>query len=488
MGNNLKIFEELNEKKIKYCIFKSTRTLESGLLGLQDLDILVCRAHYGEFTKVLMQNNAKRASINRYLQGTCREDWFIPLEGKATYIHFDVHTSVMVGSKFSKDYFSYDFSSLEINKNDNRRPALIDERGELLVTLTRISFRSMLIPFDYYIKIRGDWTREVIELCSDIQKGKDGGIALNLKISEKNVNVKMKIDGDLLFINAKSLWFLRSIVLKKNDRNLISLGLNRISSHLNRIRYLSGRLMEYLNIDFSISRRSPITGGLLVAIVAPDGVGKTSMVQYLKNVFSWKFDAIQIYMGTGDGSGWILRRFIRNKYIKNKKNINAEIYAPNKEGKENIAADIKRFLKLMWGILVALERLSKAKKALRARNRGKLVFADRWPQSIQCGKLDGPIEIKINSTDKILKILRIFELKIYNKIQMITPDLIFHLVADYKISENRKPGEITEKSYNERVNLMRNLRKTNPNIIIIDASQSFQVVAENIFTCIWKRL
>ena len=55
-----------------------------------------------------------------------------------------------------------------------------------------------------------------------------------------------------------------------------------------------------------------MAGGFVVALVGPDGLGKSTQVDRLAQIFRWKFGCAQAYVGTGDGRGWWLRKGLQS--------------------------------------------------------------------------------------------------------------------------------------------------------------------------------
>jgi len=157
-------------------------------------------------------------------------------------------------------------------------------------------------------------------------------------------------------------------------------------------------------------------------------MGKTTQVDRIFRLFEWKFCCARLYLGSGDGRGWWLRRAIRTLYIGRRSKIRAALLDDDAEkdsrGFKSILGDI---LLSIWGALVALERYFRVRSARRMADSGLLVFCDRWPQSIQAGLMDGPTQSRYAPN-----VLRRWEMSLYERMSRIQPDLIVHLVGDLR--------------------------------------------------------
>jgi len=58
--------------------------------------------------------------------------------------------------------------------------------------------------------------------------------------------------------------------------------------------------------DFHQKRR-PAAGGFVVALIGPDGVGKSTQADPADQIFRWN-SGVRKPMSNGDGNGWWLRK------------------------------------------------------------------------------------------------------------------------------------------------------------------------------------
>jgi thymidylate kinase len=251
-------------------------------------------------------------------------------------------------------------------------------------------------------------------------------------------------------------------------------------------RYFASRVANRLAPGHIIDRRRPAGGGLVVAVMAPDGLGKSTQVDRMYRLFNWKFSCAKLYLGTGDGQGWWLRRRIRSMYMRRRSRIDMALgERTSRPGSAGFKSAMTAFLLSAWGVLVALERHGRVRAARRMADRGFIVFCDRWPQSLQAGLMDGPTRLRTPSAPSRL---RRWELALYDRMSRIQPDLVVHLVGDYAVSQMRKPGEISRDEFEKRIAVMAAMRAGAPRIHVIDAGGSIEGVSKSLFGLIWKAL
>jgi thymidylate kinase len=244
--------------------------------------------------------------------------------------------------------------------------------------------------------------------------------------------------------------------------------------------------MNRMVLGCTIDRRRPANGGLIIAVVAPDGMGKTTQVERMSQLFSWKFCCARLYLGSGDGQGWWLRRLIRTLYIRRRSKVRMSLLncPETDESFPGLKSRVGSCLLSIWGLLTALERYACVQAARRLADRGFIVFCDRWPQSIQPGFMDGPTRRFQNSP----RLLRSWELSLYDRMSQVQPDVAVHLIGDYAVSQARKPGELTRTEFDKRISLMADMQARAPRTHVVDASKDIDEVSRSLFGLIWKAL
>lgn len=479
-------FSRLNEAGVRYGVFKSSRNIHLALAGDQDLDILVAREDYHLFCAIAVDCAGTRSVNHSSLKSPGREDWFIPDFDSAKYLHLDVHINIRLGGKFNKRYpfYSYnDISHWNVISFGSLRLRVASTEDEARITLSRAAFRPSGISLKSWQKLKGDWAEELRDLLFPVT---ESGEALVTYPTKPIVQCRVRRTGPDISVTRRDLARIRRAVRAHCAATWFSVFRDPILNVVRATNYIASRLANRISPGIIVDRRSPTSGGIIVAIVAPDGMGKTTQVRRLSAIFGWKFSSATLYLGSGDGKGWWIRRMIRSRYIRHRSIKQAILGDASQISKRS---KLKKYLGIclleLWGVLVALERYASVVKARRIADRGFIVFCDRWPQAIEHGFLDGPIQHPHIGTQGLL---RKWELRLYDRMAAFQPEISIQLVGDHSLSEARKPGELKRQDFDRRVDLMRKIRKLAPRTHVVDAGGSIDDVLRSLFKLIWSEL
>ena len=142
----------------------------------------------------------------------------------------------------------------------------------------------------------------------------------------------------------------------------------------------------------SSSDLKPLSHGMIVALIGPDGVGKSSQTAQLMTIFQKQnLKCTAIYLGSGEG-GWRLRRAAKRQFRKWRGKV-AESGSGAKGPTPKEYGTNHSVWTGMSGLAAALERYVSLRRAIRLARSGSLVICDRWPQNIQPGSFDGPLRL-----------------------------------------------------------------------------------------------
>lgn len=485
----LMLFSRLNEAGVRYGIFKSSRNTALGLAGDQDLDVLVAREDYHRFCAVASECMGMRSVNHQSLISQGREDWFIPDLERAKYLHLDVHTTVRLGGKFNKRYPCYHYEDIrrwEVLAHEGYLIPIVSPEDETTITLSRIAFRSGngVVPHRWQ-KLTGDWALEIDQLLFSEGGSSQASVWHDCAALGLRCLVRKRSDG--VWVRREDMARIRKLVRARAAVPGYATLTDAITNSVRTWRYAASRLMGRLAPGRAIDRRRPASGGLIVALVAPDGMGKSVQVERLYALLNWKFSCVRLYLGTGDGQGWWLRRKIRALYLARRDAVRSTgLHDPALAGRSTgWKSKVGALLLSVWGVLVALERHGRVMAARRMADRGFIVFCDRWPQSIQPGFMDGPTSQRNPGHPTLL---RRWELALYRRMSLVQPDIVAHLVGDYAVSQARKPGELSRGEFDRRIVLMEQMRSRGLGTHVVDASRSVDEVTKALFEMTWKAL
>ena len=488
LNSGAAFFEKLNNAGIRYGVFKSSRNTAPALAGDQDLDLLVAREDYRGFCGIAAECDGIRSVNHRSLVSPGREDWFIPDFERAKYLHLDVHTEVRLGGKFDKRYPCYRYDDVKDwhrVKFGTCSIPVVGAEEEARITLSRIAFREGGGIFGGWNRLKGDWAQELDELLFSFVPSGEKAVAYT--VDGRELQCRVRKEGGGIFVCGRDLANIRRFVKTRCSAPRISMISDPIRNAFSTALYAMDWVRRRVRPGSVVDRRRPVSGGLLVSLIAPDGMGKTTQVKRMSRLFGWKFSCTTLYLGSGDGKGWWLRRFIRASYVRRRSSVK-ELLADKPEGGEkprSIAGRAASLMYALWGVLVALERYAGVRAGTRMAVRGLIVFCDRWPQSIEAGLMDGPTKPRSGYAEAWL---RRWELLLYQRMGRYQPDVTIHLTGDYATSAARKPGELTREEFDKRIALMAECRHRDQNIHVIDASGDIDEVSRALFKLIWGRL
>ncbi|MCR4267836.1 hypothetical protein [Nitratireductor sp. ZSWI3] len=479
----------LDAAGVRYGVLHGIVGLAQGLAGHDDIDLFVDRRDYAAFCAVVGSLHGLRGTSLSCYDNVCagREDWFLPDFAEGRYLHVDLHVGVRVGWEFRKRYLTLDqvpaarWERLALGKTNLPVARAEDEMRN---AVSRLAFGSWLPPWRRWITLRGHhdalWTRLPNNTEEHVVTFPGAGM--------EAVDCRVRLEDGRLLIRRADLGRLRQAIRKGSG--FAGLGIADPGVHLTRkVCYRTLRLLERIRSGSVPPKRRPIGGGLVIAIVGPDGVGKSTQAERLAQVFRWKFGCMNVYAGTGDGHGWWFRKLLGRLLLRRRAQLKSAIR--NGDGKTDgrgWLADILAVGLGMWGILIALERHAMVKRAHRWAARGFIVISDRWPQALQRGILDGPMippgPYRLPGPAALAR----REQALYRQMHAMRPHLTVHLIAPHSVSQQRKPGEIGKEAFDARLSLMARLREQNQDIQIVDAGASVEAVSHELFRRIWHSL
>ncbi|KRD64075.1 hypothetical protein IB265_34245 [Ensifer sp. ENS10] len=484
------LFRALDEAGVRYGIIQDLASLPEAVAGCDDLDVLLDKQDYPMFCSIMAELHGRRGVSLSCYDNVCagREDWFVADFSCGAYLHLDLHVGIRVGWEFRKRYLAFDHAAVgrweHVFVGGISIPVVSPE-DEVRISIARFAFRLWTLPWKRWVAIRGSRKEQLARLSP--APGEPNSYIIEYKFGRgRSVSCRIRPSEDGILVHSGDLARLRLSLRQRCGFSRAS-GIADAAVHfVRKASYLALRLAGRVMPGAVPPKRWPWAGGVVVALVAPDGLGKSTQVSLLTRIFRWKFGCAQVYVGTGEGRGWRLRKGLQRLAFYRRRELKAMIRT---EGRESRA--MGRILSVglaLWGVLIAIERYAVVNRAHRWAMRGMIVISDRWPQKLRHGYLDGPmIPPNLSSAPGVGMLARL-EKKLYERMDSCRPHLTLHLVSDYSVSEARKPGEITREGFDARLALMAELRALDNDIRTIDASASAESVKRELFKEIWLSL
>ena len=539
-----RLIRKLHEENIVYCHWKSNEHLREGMFGTTDLDILVERNTCLTLARILSETGFKRFTPRPWGSYPAIEDYLSldPTTGKLIHLH--LHYQLTVGEKHLKGYRlpweDLVLSNRQFNQKENIYVA--DPNAEMILLLVRAAlklrtrdrifawlgrpyFRGAMLKEFQWLKVR---TQK--EIAVETARGILGKKAAGL--------VGSMISGK------PSLRWLHAFRKSTVDTLRLYRTYGKIEGILRRwlreFYWLLGAVNKrYLHTPVPFARTA-INGGLVVALIGPDGSGKSTLTKAINSWLSWKLDVLTIYFGSGDGKSSLIRwplllafnlvkrngllRSRSDRFAKQRKQdhpqreLEKRVHSTqpppgnaseSENGKfpysqrspvpltqrdfgefQSWGQRLKVLAKVPWALVLAYEKRRKLQRAWRARNLGMVVICDRYPQCQVMGFNDGPLLSHwLDHPSRLLRTVAQWEFTPYRRSEIYPPDLVIKLDVSPEIAIRRKPYDSSIEKIHLRVDAIKSLRyPTSTEVVTIDADELADQVLLKVKRVIWERI
>ena len=447
-----RLMERLHADGIVYCHWKSNEHLAEALQGLTDMDVLVDRAAAAPLVRALGDTGYKRfdAVSGRSYPGV--EDYVAMDEATGRLAHLHLHYRLVLGQKHLKGYrLPWEEILLAGRRLDETGQAYIsDPNAEMLLLIVRsalkIRSRDHLLALLGGVYVRGGELREFRWLRERIEPDRLRDLAVRQVGTEAAVVLLEIVDAGPAL---RRLLRFRAAAAERLDRCRTY---GRLEATLRRwvreiIWLRSGLGKRILPPSKPLSRTDP-RGGLIVALVGPDGSGKSTLVRGVVRWLSWKIDARSVYFGSGDGPSSLLRwplklalRAMRGIGVVRppRTDLRAD-KSPASTPRPARQSGPIAWARVVWALVLALEKTRSLRRAWRGRNLGMVMVCDRYPQSQVAGFNDGPLLAHWrNHRWSLLRALAAIESAPYRLAEEHPPDLVIKLRVSPEVARARKP-------------------------------------------------
>jgi thymidylate kinase len=499
----------LHQEDIRYCHWKSNEHVDAAVEGKTDLDVLVDRNEKVKLEQILGEVGFKyfeAIPCRRYVD---IEDYLAIDQETGILVHFHLHYVLGLGEKQLKGYH-LPWEELILSSriyDDEHHIYIAEPHIEIILLMVRATLKTRtrdrlksLLGSDYF---KGDFIREfrwlkqrieltkVEHLSQELLGAAASGLVLDILNHESHLK-RLLNPGNSIQAALKPY---------RRYHPLVALGLRWRREFEN---LLYKVLKQYFKVPIT-TRRTPANGGLMIAILGADGSGKSTVTAAIVKCLSQKLDVLPLYLGSGDGTAsWLrlpliwanqLAKLLRSKRrplagISKSAPVLLQSKATTLEKASQPKSHLSRLVQILWATTLIYEKQSKLKQSCRARERGLIVIADRYPQSQFLGFNDGPLlSSDTGQSSAFPDALQKWEIECYQQMtKTMPPDLIIKLNVSPEVALARKPespAEVVRKKV-AAVQLLQFSAQTT--VVNIDATQPLQDVLREAKQAVWQNL
>jgi thymidylate kinase len=448
------LFEKLNAAGIRYCHWKCNFKLQEAIDGMSDVNLLVEHSGAARFESIISE-----LGFEPVMRVGWQEHPYVSHHsgldsGNSRIVHLHVSTRIVIGGILVKPY-GLPLERLLLENTGFFGPICIPNKPAELVVFVIEKMLECSSPLESLFVARDlRQTREELEwllegeslsqACALLQRSLP---FLRRHTFENSVRALARRGA----LAGRFLWALR--VKYELRHYLLGAPLWREFNSAQRLfRWIALRALDRQSKAFLLR------GGALIAVVGPDGSGKSTVVAELYRWLGEHFTAVNIHAGKSPSTVWtflpdrlapmlrlLLPRY-RTHQIKN-------------ELEKTDHGQLGKLRLLVFGlrsVMVAFNRRRLLARALRLASRGTLVISDRYPTTT-VGLVDSPqLDLAhLNKSGLLIRLLARLERKLYQQIP--PPDIAvrlhvpLELVVERNATRHQKARE-PEKYVRERHN------------------------------------
>jgi thymidylate kinase len=495
------VFTALHADGVRYCHWKSTTGLPIALAGRTDLDLLVDRADAARFTGAVRDAGFKPFISHPSRRFIGVEDWLGHDAESGRLVHLHVYYRLILGEDHVKNHvLPIETAVLDdlVMRYGVKVPA---PASELIVLIVRTLLKYR----------RTDAAKDVLRL------GRRGGIPPNMRseiadlagrVSAQELHAAARrllpsmapdIFSDFLAVlsanprDARGLLRLRAATrraLKRYERLPAGTAMAiSLAARLQRAPGLRRILRPRTKAD--LRRKSSAAGGLTVALIGPDGAGKSTVIDEVVQWLGWRLSLQVSYLGTARPSASTALIQAASRTIRRVANGLRPASGGAPSGASGTLSWSANLVAALRYLAEARDRERRAREGRRLAANGALVLFDRYPLPwvrLPARPVDGPRIAELSDRrGGLLAALRRREEAIYARIP--SPDLVILLTIEPAVAlerkRNAKPDAIAAKA---RAVLDAAGRASGDGVVAIDASRPLAEVVRTVEAEIWQRL
>lgn len=489
------LLRRLHDADIRYCHWKSNEHLDASLDGRTDVDALFDRRAIVPLTRILGEANFKRFVVKPGRGYPGIEDYvgFDSSTGALTHLH--VHYQLTLGEKFLKGHrLPWEERYLATRVWDAEHEMYVaDPHLELIALVVRavmkLRWRDALLERVGTPYIRGGMLRELHWLAERVDRNRLLEVATELVGQGAALLLPAMLDA-----KRPSTRQLRAFDHLARPR----LHEYRLFSTADAVRQMMVREWSvvwwkvrnwYLRAPTKSTRTLP-HGGLSVAILGPDGAGKSTLTGAIAEWLSREVAVVTTYGGSGKGSAAWPRRMLQG-IAAGRRRMGGRKGAGQSPppAPEEKTSSIRTLGRLVWVWSLVRERRRRARESRRARGLGMVVLSDRYPQSQFPGMNDGPrLSRWLDDRSWPRRWAARHEQAGFQLVELLPPDLVLKLQVSAEVASRRKP-ETPEAQVRSGIDMVNGLTfPDTTTVVALNAEQPLSSVLLQAKRAVWDRL
>jgi hypothetical protein len=504
LSQSLNLFRAFDEAGIVYCHFKSNEHLVEGLAGLTDLDVLVEQGRTEDIQRALVSVGFKRFASQLASAYPGVEDYLGFDVESSRLIHLHLHYVLAAGEPHLKSFQLLLGDDLLATRvvDEETGVSISDPNLEMQLLMVRcalkLRWRDQILQLLGRPYLRGGLMREFHWLMERIDRERV------LESAQATLGWRAAAALSRLLVDSPTLGDLRRLRSSATAALAYERTYGRATACLVRLAreatwWFSAINRRLLRLPIPARRTIP-SGGLIIAFLGPDGSGKSTVTEELRTWLGWKIDVYPAYFGSGDGSvsalRWPLKLALGVYRRLRPAAADVSLTGGNPvEGGEDASEETPRKdrgiakLRWIWALVLAVEKRSKMRSVVRARNRGMAVICDRYPQIQVLGFNDGPLLASwLEGPAGLRRRLARWEFDVYQAAARNAPDLAIKLKVTPEVAHRRKP-EATVAEVSRRLEALEKIDfGERCEHVEVDVDQPLEGVLAAVKQAVWKRL
>jgi hypothetical protein len=435
-----KLIDGFGRARVAWCYWKSSRRAAEALGGETDLDILVASVNQPDARRVLLECGFREFVPAAGHADPSVECYLSHDEPSGQIAHVDLHTRLALGAAaFKTHWLPWEDSLIRrAAPREGRRLPSLDPLSEAVLLVVRACLelrRSDPIAAWNWSLTTNKFALDRALLATCVDRG-----AVRARAAEL-------LDDKIAISLADALFDRRPLHDQTELRRRVRRAVARYRTCGRLEGFARGFWRSCRAAAHALNRRGHLWprpwnrsvpgGGIVVAVIAVDGAGKSTLVRGLCEWLEHEVDVLPLYFGTGDGRpSWFLAPLkllvpLASMLMRSKPK-------GSSHGVVTSAAPgfAYSFLLAIWATVLAAEKRFKLRAAHRAASRGMVVITDRFPQDEIPDFNDGPLLPRLTHVPRWL---RAFEASAYALARELRPDLVIKLVASPELIASREP-------------------------------------------------